>query len=440
MEHSQNKKEQSSITFDTQLNTQIKAGLVLFLLLFGLGGIWASTAPIDGAAIATGKVMVRSYSKTVQHLEGGIITNIFVQDGARVAEGDPILNLDNTQSLGQLELARSQLLSLSALEYRLVAEREGLPELTYPNELLSRSDQAKKEADAQTEIFKARRSSLGAGIDVLSQRINQLQSQISGMQGLQKSRALLSTSYQEELEDVEMLLGQGFSDKNRLRELQRNVAQLDGEIAELISEIAAAEIQIGESQLQIIQRERDFHNEVVTELADVQTNSNDAIERVTVLEDIVSRTIVRAPDSGLVNGLQVHTIGGVISPGMRIVDIVPETDDLIVEARVLPIDVDRVIVGQEATIRFSTFGGGAVPTVFGELISVSADSFQDQVTGAPYYLARVEVSDNSLADLGDLTLIPGMPADVFIKTGSRTLFEYLLKPFSNAMARGLRED
>ena len=159
-----------------------------------------------------------------------------------------------------------------------------------------------------------------------------------------------------------------------------------------------------------------------------------------VLEDIVSRTIVRAPDSGLVNGLQVHTIGGVISPGMRIVDIVPETDDLIVEARVLPIDVDRVIVGQEATIRFSTFGGGTVPTVFGELISVSADSFQDQVTGAPYYLARVEVTDNSLADLGDLTLIPGMPADVFIKTGSRTLFEYLLKPFSNAMARGLRED
>ena len=173
-----------------------------------------------------------------------------------------------------------------------------------------------------------------------------------------------------------MLLEQGFSDKNRLRELQRNVAQLDGEIAELISQIAAAEIQIGESQLQIIQREKDFHNEVVTELANVQTNINDANDRITVLEDIVSRTIIRAPDSGLVNGLQVHTIGGVISPGMRIVDIVPETDDLIVEARVLPIDVDRVIVGQEATIRFSTFGGGTVPTVFGELISVPPTVFK----------------------------------------------------------------
>ena len=440
MENSQNRNEQTTITFDAQLNTQIKTGMVLFILLFGLGGIWASTAPIDGAAIATGKVMVRSYSKTVQHLEGGIISDIFVDEGARVQEGDPILNLDDTQPLGQLELARSQLLSLSALEFRLVAEREGLSELIYPNELLSISDQAQKEADAQTEIFRARRSSLEAGIDVLHQRIDQLQSQISGMKGLQESRALLSSSYQEELEDVRMLLEQGFSDKNRLRELQRNVAQLDGEIAELISQIAAAEIQIGESQLQIIQREKDFHNEVVTELANVQTNINDANDRITVLEDIVSRTIIRAPDSGLVNGLQVHTIGGVISPGMRIVDIVPETDDLIVEARVLPIDVDRVIVGQEATIRFSTFGGGTVPTVFGELISVSADSFQDQMTGAPYYLARVEVTQDSLVDLGDLTLIPGMPADVFIKTGSRTLFEYLLKPFSNAVARGLRED
>ena len=189
MENSQNRNEQTTITFDAQLNTQIKTGVVLFILLFGLGGIWASTAPIDGAAIATGKVMVRSYSKTVQHLEGGIISDIFVDEGARVQEGDPILNLDDTQPLGQLELARSQLLSLSALEFRLVAEREGLSELIYPNELLSISDQAQKEADAQTEIFRARRSSLEAGIDVLRQRIDQLQSNLwhersSGKSGL----------------------------------------------------------------------------------------------------------------------------------------------------------------------------------------------------------------------------------------------------------------
>ena len=158
------------------------------------------------------------------------------------------------------------------------------------------------------------------------------------------------------------------------------------------------------------------------------------------MEDIVSRTIVRAPESGIVNGMQVHTVGGVITPGMRIVDIVPEKDDLVVEAKVSPVDIDRVSVGQEANIRFSSFGGGTVPAVFGTVITISADTLFDEATGGIHYLARIEVSDKSLNELDDLTLVPGMPAEVFIATGERTLIEYLFKPFSNAMARGLRED
>jgi len=208
----------------------------------------------------------------------------------------------------------------------------------------------------------------------------------------------------------------------------------------LLANISSTEVQIGETQLQIIQQEIEFQNNVVTELSGVQTNVGAVVERVTALEDIVSRTVVRAPDSGLVNGLQVHTIGGVITPGMRIADIVPQEEELIIEAQVIPVDIDRVEVGQRATIRFSSFALGTVPTLYGEVINISADSMVNESTRSSYYLARVEVSPDSLASLGDLTLMPGMPAEVFIATGERTLLEYLMKPLSNAMARGLRED
>ncbi|OUU02576.1 MAG: hypothetical protein CBB92_02770 [Flammeovirgaceae bacterium TMED32] len=432
--------QKKSRGFNTDLKHQSRFGVIIFILLFGLGGVWASSAPINGAAIAPGTVIVRSYSKTVQHLEGGIINNIFVENGARIEEGEPILDIDNTQSLAQLEIASSRYIALQALETRLIFERDSEPDLYYPVEFLSLGERAEEEAKAQIEIFKARKSSKEGSIEVLEQRVDQLDSQKDGLLGLQESKGLLSFSYQEELKDVQELLSQGFSDKNRLRQLERNVAQLDGEVAELVANIASTDVQTGETRLQILQLEKDFHNEVVTQLAAVQTDINDVVEQITALEDIVSRTIVRAPASGLVNGLQVHTIGGVITPGMRIVDVVPDTEDLVIEARVSPIDIDRVSIGQDATIRFSTFGSGTVPTVFGEVINLSAESLVDERTGLIYYLARVEVALESLQELGDLTLLPGMPAEVFIATGSRTLVQYLFKPFSNAMARGLRED
>ena len=426
--------------FDTNLRTHKRFGILLFALLFGFGGIWATTAPIDGAASGAGEVTVRSYSKIVQHLEGGIISEIFVENGARVSEGDPILEIDNTQFMAALEMASSQYIARRALESRLTAERDELPTINFPVDLESSGEQAGLEIKAQEEIFQARRSRLEGSIAVLEQRVEQLQSRIVGLVALKESKERLASSYGEEFSDVTELLAQGFSDKNRLRDLERNLATLNGEVAELLASIATTEVEIGEARLQILQQQKEFQNEVVTQLGAVQTELNESIERVNALEDNVARTIVRAPDSGIVNGLQVHTIGGVIGPGMRIVDVVPAEDDLIVEVQLSPNDIDRVVVGQEATIRFSTFGLGSVPTVFGEVITISADSFTNESTGMSYYLARVEVDPNSLMDLGELTLMPGMPAEVFIATGARTLMEYLFKPFSNAIARGLRED
>ena len=440
MNPSEHDSSQEPPQFNADLNTHKRFGVLLFVVLFGFGGIWASTAPIDGAALAPGVVTVSTYSSVVQHLEGGIINNIFVENGESVEQGEPILELDRTQSLAALEIANSEFIALRALEIRLIAERDERETVDYPAQFLALGNRAEVETEAQIEIFNARRSAFEGSIEVLGQRIEQLRSQIVGLKALKDSKDELAKSFQEELEDIRALLDQGFADKNRLRSIERNVATFKGEAAELLASISSTEVQIGEAQLQIIQQEREFQNSVVSELSGVQTNVSSAIERVTANEDIVSRKMVRAPESGLVNGLQIHTIGGVITPGMRIVDIVPQEEDLIIEAQVTPSDIDRLEVGQQATIRFSSFGMGTVPTIYGEVINISADSMVNESTLLSYYLTRVEVSPDSLDNLGDLALIPGMPAEVFVATGSRTLVEYLMKPFSNAMARGLRED
>ena len=426
--------------YDPGLSAPKKLGMTIFIVVFAFCGSWAAFAPIDGAAVATGFVNVRSYSKVVQHLEGGIISDIFVENGARVQGGQPILELNNTQPLAQLEIVNSQFIALTALETRLMAERDGLDDVNYSGSLSTADTRVREETAAQTEIFRARKAALGGSIEVLRQRIGQLESQVVGLEALKVSKEQLAASFTEELEDVQVLLSQGFSEKTRLRELERNVASFNGEAADLTANIASTEIQIGETQLQILQQDREFQNQVVSELGEVKTSLKDVSERITALEDVVARTTVRAPEAGIVNGLQVHTIGGVISPGMKIVDIVPDGDDLIIEAQVSPIDIDRVAVNQNATIRFSSFGLATVPTIYGQVITLSADRLFDEVSGQPYYQARVEVTPEGMEDLGDLVLMPGMPADIFIATGSRTFLQYLFKPFSNAMARSLRED
>jgi epimerase transport system membrane fusion protein len=423
----------------TSMEGPKRIGLLVFFLVFGVFGLWSALAPLDGAAYAPGSVTVKSYKKTVQHLEGGIVSEILVRDGDRVQAGDPLLVLDDTQPLAQLEIARSQSIALRVREARLIAERDGLAQVIYP-ESLSRTDpRVAEEIGAQNAIFAARKSSLENNIEILEQRIEQLESQVVGLQAVKKSKEMLAASFAEELADTQALLSRGFSDKNRLRELERSFASYEGEAAELTSTIASTEVQIGETRLQILQQERELQNEVVNQLSEVQTNLKDVNERIIALEHIVSRTVVRSPEAGIVNGMQVHTIGGVIAPRSPIAEIVPATDELIVQGSVSPNDIDRVSEGQEATIRFSTFGS-SVPTITGNVLSLSADAMTDENTGAQYYQARIEVTPDGMEELGDLILMPGMPAEVFINTGSRTFLQYLFKPFSNAMARSFNED
>lgn len=429
----------AAVQVETSMEMPKRIGLLIFALVFGVFGLWSVLAPIQGAAHAPGTVMVRSNKQVVQHLEGGIVEEILVRNGDPVAAGEPLLVLDDTQPLAQLEIATGQYTALRALEARLLAERDGLESIDFPEELTSGDLNAQIEMNAQTQLFQTRKASLEGSVDVLEQRIGQLQSRLEGMRAQRQSREELAVSYTEELNEVRALLEEGFSDKTRLRELERNAARLRGEAAEMTANISSTEIQVGETRLEILQQQREFQNDVASQLSETQTNLKDIRERMIALRDVLARTTVKSPVSGVVNGMQVHTIGAVISPGTPLAEVVPQSDELVVEARIQPVDIDRVAVDQDATIRFSSFGN-SVPTIFGRVIHISADSFVDENTGAPFYTARVEVTPEGMENLGELTLIPGMPAEVFIATGSRTFLQYLMKPISNALARSFRED
>ena len=438
-EPSADKTEQLSIV-DTSMESPKRVGLFIFSLVFGVFGFWAGFAPLDGAARASGVVTVESYKKVIQHLEGGIVAEILVRNGDAVAAGDPLLVLDNTQSLAQLGIANAQFVALKSREARLLAESSGSESISFATVLMQAGSNADAEMASERQIFLARKAARDGEVEVLEQREDQLASRVTGLEAVRTSKLELAASYSEELVDVRELLKEGFSDKQRLRELERSYSSYNGEAADLTANISTTQMQIGETRLQILQQDKDFLNEVVNELGEVRTRLKDSEERVVALRDIVRRTSITAPAGGIVNGMQIHTIGGVVRPGVDIAEIVPQLDELIIEANVAPMDIDRVTVGQEATISFSAFSSGLVPTIYGKVIGISADRLIDQNTGAPYYLARVEVTPEGMSDMGDLILVPGMPAEVFITTGTRTFLQYVFKPFTTALSRSFIED
>jgi len=428
----------------TQVETGIegprRVGLIIAFLIFGVFGLWSTFAPIDSAAYAGGVVRVRSYNKIVQHLEGGIVQEIRVQNGDFVNEGDVLLVIDPTQALSQLASLSTQQMALSAIEARLRTEQQSLDSVSYPPELRQGGAEGQKEIDTQNNIFATRKAALDGAVAVLEQRIGQLQSRLDGLRAMRDSKLALAASFEDELNDFRPLLEEGFTDKQRLRELERNLAMQQGEAADLSANIASTDIQIGETRLEILQQQNEFQDQVANQLGEIQVQLKDTRERVTALTDIVTRTEVRAPIAGVVNSLQVHTEGGVINPAAPIAEIVPQSDELVIEAMLAPTDIDRVAVGQEATVRLPAFNSKAVPTLFGSVLGVSADAVQNPDTGQSYYLARIQLTPESLADLQELVLVPGMPAEVLITTGSRTFLQYIMKPVTNSMVKSFRED
>jgi len=425
------------VTSDSKPRT---IGFIIVFLVFGVFGGWAAIAPLDSAALAPGKVIVKGNRKTVQHLEGGIIDKILVSDGQTVERGETLLVLDGTQSQAELQILQGQLVAAKTLEARLVAERDGKDSVTYPDDLDLNEPLVKGAIDSENQQFNVRKQALDGEKDVLEKRQGQLDSQIEGLESLISSKKELLASFSEEIRDNLALLKEGFVDKRQLRDMQRSRGSLKGEVAEHTSSIAGLKIKQGETELQALQLTKDFRAQVVNQLAETQAKVFDLKERVNAISDKVKRTEIKAPVSGMILGLSVHTEGGVISSGTSILDIVPITRELIIEAEVSTIDIDRVSIGQLVDIRFSSFKSSLTPVVTGIVSQISADSIINEQTGLPFYLAKISISAEGLEALDTRQLVPGMPAEVLINTGERTLIDYLLQPATDAFARSLIED
>lgn len=423
-----------------------RIGIAVVLLIFGGLGTWAVLAPLSSAAHGPGVIAVENYRKTVQHLEGGIVKTIQVRDGESVTRDQVLVVLDDTQSRAQLEVVRGQYLIALAREARLIAQRDSLPKVGYPQELLKQAQDARAEEAmrVQTQTFQVRRAAHEGEIALYERQIGQLQAKTQGLRSQKLSRDRLVTSYRGELEDFEALLKDGYAEKQKVRELERNLAQTEGQRGGIVSDLAATELQISETRVKILQLNKEIQREVAKELSEVQADLFSLREKLQSLQDTVRRTEVRAPDSGMVLNLAVHTLGAVLKPGDKILDIVPQDEKLIVEAHVSPMDIDRVHAGQIAEVRFSAFKSRDTPKIEGRVTTVSADRLVDERDReqTPYYLARIEVTPHGLADLSraQLALVPGMPAEVLINTGERTLFRYLMDPLRNTVARSFIED
>lgn len=415
-------------------------GFLIVFVTFGIFGTWATFAPLESAALAPGVVTVQSYRKTVQHLEGGIVKELLARDGDMVANGDPLIILDDTQLRAEYGMTRSQLVAAQAMEARLAAERDGLETIDFSRMLEAASERAREAQQSETQIFNARRGSRLGEISVLQKRIGQLNEQISGLQSMIATKRSLEKSYSGEIVELTELLSEGYVDKQRLLEQERKLGMLRAEIADHQSDITRTKLQISETELQIVQLNKDFSSEVVGQLAEVQTRVFDLQERISALQDRINRIVIRAPEDGMILGMKIHTVGGVVSPGTPLLDIVPSVSDLIVEAQVSPIDIDRVSVGKKADIRFSAFKNATTPEIEGKVVQISADRLMNEQTGMPYYLARVSLTEEGIRLLGALKLQPGMPAEVLINTGDRTMLQYLMQPATDAFARSMIED
>ncbi|EPC03101.1 hypothetical protein L861_22590 [Litchfieldella anticariensis FP35 = DSM 16096] len=418
-----------------------RLGLIILLIAFGGFGGWALLANLAVVVVAPGAVSVESFKKTIQHFEGGIVSDILVSDGDHVEAGAPLIVLDITQVLSQLEIARSQYAINRANEVRLMAEQSNAETLTFPSELLdSDSTRVNEVLAIQQSLFLSRRQALQGALEALDQQIVQMNEQINGLRTQIGVNQKLVASLSAESNDFRSLFAEGLSDNQHLRELDRRILQYEREIAQYESEIARLQSQISENEVQKQVRLQEFQKEIGEQLSQVQTRIAEAEERITALSDQLRRTTLTAPVSGTVVGLQVHTIGAVIHPGDPIMDIVPSGDGFVVEARIPDHDIDSIHSGQFAEIRFSAFNQRLSNVIEGEVIHVSADSFQDEATGARFYKARIKVTEEGKRQMtANMQLLAGMPAEVMIRTGERTFASYIIKPITDMLARAMRE-
>ena len=423
---------------DSDRDTRNFGYLVLCSLLGGFI-LWAGIAPLESAVRGQGTVRVEGNSKPIQHFEGGIVSQILVESGDYVRENQPLIMLDATQAEAEQRIIEGKLWTKRALVDRLISERDDLELVVFQPWLEGELDErAQLAIQSELALFATRRADRLGEIKVLEQRIAQLERQISGTRSVVIAKEQVAASLRNEKEDLEILLKDGYVDTQRIRQLERSLAESLGELADLNAQIAAAMVAIEETRLNILQLNKRFKTQVVDSLTKAQEDFFDMQQRLLVVNDRLARMVITAPASGFVLGLQPNVVGAVVRAGEELMAIVPDIDKLIIDVQLSPMDMDRISIGQDAEVRFAVFKDAY--TVTGRLIKVSADSLTDKISGLPYFEAKVELDPEDVGLLKGYTLIPGMPADVLIKTGSRTFIGYLTSPLQRMFENSLIED
>jgi len=418
----------------------VRAGLIgvgVFVVGFGL---WAAFAPLSTAAVGPGQIKVEGNRKTLQHLEGGIISELSVHEGDKVERGQVLMRLSNAQPGAQVASFSSQRLALMAQDARLIAERDGAATIAFPPDLLASTDARAAESMAgQQSIFTSRRAAIEGQIAILNQRIAEAGSEIDSHRAQVRALDQQIALMKEELDGAQQLFVKGYEPKTHILALKRDAAGLDGARGDQLGQIAKAEQTISESRLQMSETTKQRASEVATELTDVETRLTETVQRLKAASDVEQRTEITAPISGSVVSLHFFTVGGVIRPGDAILDIVPDKLALVVETRIKPSEVANIQPGLAAKVRLTAFKQRVVPMLDATVTVVSADALHDHDNGEPYYSAEVEIDAAELAQLKDVKLISGMPAQVVIPTGERTLLDYLLAPLRESYSRALSE-
>jgi len=435
-------KDQPQNTPDQEIKKYQRLGLFFLLLLVGGIGGWAAFASLQGAVIASAQITVKANLKRVQHLEGGIVSEILVKDGDKVEAGQTVLRLDTTKDGANLASLDANLNELLSRRARLTAERDKKQTIIFPKALLEKSKTntaIKRILNGQTNLLMARHASLEGQTSQLKQRTEQLNEAIKGLAAQVRSKESQLNFIRKELTDLQSLQDKGLVPQNRILALQREEARLQGEAGELVASTARTKVQISETEIQILQVQKDHLSSILTELRETTTQANQLTEQRTALADKLKRMTIIAPKSGIIHQLAVHTIGGVVAPGDPVLMIVPQNSEMIFTARVNPQDIDQVFKGQKANVHLSAFDQRTTPEVTGVVTLVSADATQDQPNTPPYYKVLVELPKDQLARLKGKELVPGMNAEVFIQTKSRLVFEYLLQPLTDQIRRTMRE-
>jgi HlyD family type I secretion membrane fusion protein len=411
---------------------------IILVTFFGLGG-WSALAKIDSAVTAPGVVANEGNKRTVQHLEGGIVREILVREGQHVQQGQVLFRIDPVQAKASFELQRNQLDFALAQEARLQAELDNSDHITFPDELEKRRDErivAEAIAD-QTKQFQERRASLRGQIDILETKITQYKDEISGLKQEREATTRQLEYIKEELADVQSLLDRQLVQKSRYMALQREKARLDGVIGRSTADQAKAENGISEANVQIRQTRQKFWEEVSGQVLEVRSKISDLRSKLNVATDVLQRVDVVAPVSGTLQNLHVFTVGGVIKAGEPFVDVVPDHDSLIIQARVSPSDTERLSPGMAAEVRFPAFRANVLPVIMGHVQTVSRDRLFDEANRQPYFLAQVVAED--VPEEVRERLTAGMPADVVMPTGERTVLDYLVRPMKDRLRSALRE-